>query len=700
MNPEVQAIVDENRRRNAEVNAPFNPVTGEGSILSRDHVVIEDFPIKEQWLPYTMLEVPLVKQIVKAGSIEKFFSRTLKKHRAPDEDEYNYIVEQFLRIRYQYDFAFWAFLNASIKAKGGGGDMHFRLNRAQRKLITKLEQMRNAGQPIRLILLKARQWGGSTAIQIYIAWLQLIHKYGLNSLIVGHVKAVAYEVKDMFDKLIKSYPTQLLHELGTDYDPNEPKITGVGQSGDIHRIPARNCKIKVGSYENPDSARGGDYNLVHCTEVGLWAPTLMKSPENVVRSACSGITMRPYTMIVYESTANGTGNFFEREYNSAKKGTSQFKSLFIPWYDIEWDSIPLKNPEILAKKLWENRENQYTANNREEPGAYLWYLWKCGATLEGIAWYIQERTKYTDHGDMASECPTDDNEAFVYSGHKVFNDLQVRKLMDTCRPPKFIGDVYGNADNGAKALENVKFVEDKIGLLCVWYKPEIDPMHRVKNRYLVVVDIGGRGSKADWSVICVIDRYFLMDGDRPEVVAQWRGHIDMDRLAWKAAQIAKWYDDALLVIESNTLETKDKDRMVDGEASEFILSQIKNVYDNLYARKQKEEDIIKQAPKKYGFHTNVHTKPTIIHHLVEMVREQGYVERDEQALDEMLTYEQKPNGAYGAIAGKHDDLLMTRAIGLWIAYNPEEMPLPYIIDKTPRPNKRLRPKEITEAVIC
>ena len=44
-------------------------------------------------------------------------------------------------------------------------------------------------------------------------------------------------------------------------------------------------------------------------------------------------------------------------------------------------------------------------------------------------------------------------------------------------------------------------------------------------------------------------------------------------------------------------------------------------------------------------------------------------------LDEYLTYEQRPDGSYGAISGKHDDLLMTRAIGLHIAFN--EMPPPY-----------------------
>ena len=53
-------------------------------------------------------------------------------------------------------------------------------------IIEKFEKDRIADKPIRLILLKARQWGGSTATQMYFAWLQFIHKVGLNSLIIAH----------------------------------------------------------------------------------------------------------------------------------------------------------------------------------------------------------------------------------------------------------------------------------------------------------------------------------------------------------------------------------------------------------------------------------------------------------------------------------------------------------------------------------
>ena len=676
----VAKLIALNRMRNAEIRSKFNPITGEGSIGERKKIEIEDFPFSVQYIPLSMLKVPLVQQVIEAGSIRKFLEDYLNVEYS-DEDKEK-VIEQFVRIRAKHDFAFWAAMYVFIKQKGGGEDVHFRLNRPQRKLIMRFERRRLQGKPIRLILLKARQWGGSTATQIYMAWLQLVHKVGLNSLIVGHVKDASTEVKDMFDKLIKEYPVSMLYEMGEDYNETEPKIVGVGQSGNIHRIPQRNCKIKVGTAEKPNSARGGDYNLVHCTEVGLWVTTDGKTPEQIVRSACSGILLKPYTMIVYESTANGTGNFFQREYDAAKNNKSQFEALFISWFEIEQYSAPIDNINAFATKLWENRNNANAASDREESGKFLWWLWEQGATLEAINWYILERSKYTDHGDMASEYPSDDVEAFVHSGARVFDKYNVEKFKKCCKAPKYVGDVYADGDEGEDALCNLRFKEDKQGLLWVWSKPDVDDKEEVTDRYLVVVDIGGRGKKADWSVIVVFDRLNQMEGGKPVVVAQWYGHIDMDMLAWKAAQIAAFYDNALLVIESNTLETHDKERQVDGDMSGYILNQIKDVYSNLYARKQSDEEIQEGEPKKYGFHTNVATKPKIISTLVKVIREQLYVERDSRCLDEYLCYEKKKNGAFGAITGKHDDLLMTRAIGLHISFY--EMEVPTIVPRVKR----------------
>lgn len=680
MQKEIADILKVNQERIDEINAPFNPITGRGSVGARFEFFIEDFPIKRQFLPEAMRRVPLIIQLLEAGSLEAFLTDTLGLGYEYEEDyeaDRQKVIEQFVKIRIKHDFPFWAAFLVWIKNKGGGEDVLFRLTRPQRRLIDRLEQMRLAGKPIRIILLKARQWGGSTTSQLYMAWLQLVHRVGLNSLIIAHQTSGSDEIRNMFRRMLDRYPVSMLYRLGADYDENEAKLVGVGRSGLIQCVPQRNCNIKIGTALNPDSCRGGDYNLVHCSEVGLWEATEKKTPEQIVRSACSGVLLKPYTMIVYESTANGTGNFFQREYDAAKKGESQFEAMFVSWFDIELYSLPFESEDkrlAFAAWLYENRENDNTLSARQESGSYLWWLWQKGATLEAINWYIQERAKYNEHAVMASEYPSDDVEAFVHSGTRVFDKYKVEALRSSCRPPLEIGDVYADFDEGKNALLNLRFRQDRQGLLWVWAHPEIDPDERVTDRYLTVVDVGGRSSKADFSVIVVFDRLFMSEGGKPVVVAQWYGHIDIDLLAWKAAQIAAYYDNSLLVIESNTLETHDRDRDVDGDQSQFILNQIKEIYPNLYARKQSEEAIVEGAPKRYGFHTNMSTKPMIITTLVKVIREGLYVERDERCLDEYNFYEKRKNGSFGAIVGKHDDILMTRAIGLHICFREMEVP--------------------------
>lgn len=676
---EIAALLAENDRRNEIMFAKFDPVTGEGSIGKRVRVSIADFAIPVQWLPVEMMDIPLVKKLVKAGSIDKFLSSVM--HVEPNDDDFIKVSRTLIRLRFKHDFPFWTATLVYIHNKDAGKDVLFRLWYPQRILVSRFEAKRKAGEPIRLILLKARQWGGSTTTQLYMAWLQFFHKKGLNSLIIAHQGTASDEIKDMFDLMIKKHPVEFLHRLGEVYSENEPKLVGVGKSGSTHRVPQRECKIKVGTAERPNGCRGGAYSLVHLSEVGLWQKTEGKSPEDIVRSACSGILAKPYTMIVMESTANGTGNFFHREYSAAAdpKVKSQYEALFIAWFQIEHYSLPFNSAEELrdfAKQLWENRNNAYTPSNREESGRYLWSLWERGASLEAIHWYIYERAGKNDFAVMAAEFPSDDVEAFVHSGTMVFDKYLVKQFEPFCREPKFVGEVYADADEGEEALSNLRFREDRQGLLSIWAMPEKFDDYEVTNRYLTVVDVGGRSNKADWSVIVVFDRLSMIDGSEPpSVVAQWYGHCDIDRLAWRAAQIAAFYNDSLLVIESNTLETHDKERQVEGgDQSQYILNQISDIYPNLYARKQSEDEIREGAPRKYGFHTNVATKPMIISTLVKVIRERLYIDRDKRCLDEYDTYERKPNGAYGAIVGKHDDLLMTRAIGLHICYREMEMP--------------------------
>lgn len=160
-------------------------------------------------------------------------------------------------------------------------------------------------------------------------------------------------------------------------------------------------------------------------------------------------------------------------------------------------------------------------------------------------------------------------------------------------------------------------------------------------------------------MISVIDRYWTIYGGKPEVVASWRGRVDKDILAWKSAQIAMWYNEALLIFESNTYETSQGD-------TEYILDQIADSYENLYARQSPPSQIKEGDPARWGFHTNRTTKPIIINNQIQLVRDNAYIEREKEALDEHDTYVVTEKG-YEAKDGCHDDLLMSRAIGLYIS---------------------------------
>lgn len=326
----------------------------------------------------------------------------------------------------------------------------------------------------------------------------------------------------------------------------------------------------------------------------------------------------------------------------------------VPWYEIEIYRSAVND----VKTLWREMDD-YERN-----------LWKMGLTLEMIQWYHLKRKEYPSQSMMQAEYPTDDVEAFVNTGHGVFSIDKIERLRERCCKPLFRGELSAQALIGADALADIKFQKDDKGLLQVWQKPEPHNQQSINDRYVVAVDIGGRSLSSDYSVITVFDRQPLLTGDGVEVVAQWRGHLDHDLLAWKSAMIAKWYNEALLVIESNTLETEN----TEGEHSLFLLSQLSNVYHNLY-RRETFDSVANQVQSRVGFHTNRATKTLVINTLIGLVRDGGYVERSSIACDEMMTYEQKPNGTFGAKSGNHDDVLMTRAIGLHVATNLEIYPL-------------------------
>lgn len=644
MSSSVSNIIKENEVRRTRLFTPYNPYTGLGSHIER--VKVDFFHAKAHYLiyfPKEMYEAMAgLRSLKEEGSVEK----AVKTNDLIVTQEF---INDLNKSRFYYDFEFWCAICVKIQDKESKREIPFILNRAQRRLLYRLEKMRLDGKPIRIILLKARQWGGSTLVQVYMAWMQLIRKTNWHSAVIADVDDQARNIRGMYKRLGRLYPKQFGTITFTPYEgSSKTKV-----------IKERNCIVGVGSAQEPDSLRSYDFSMLHLSEVGIWKSTPQRSAENLVQSIRSTVPTIPDSLIVMESTAKGVGNFFHREWQAAKKGTSSYDPVFVPWFEIERYQNPIKDYEYA----------QFIDFVNAEP--YAKYLWSLGATLEGIKWYFDTKNgENYDDWRMKSEYPSTDVEAFQSTGRTVFKPEYIANLRKTCCKPEFIGELVGNAQTGPESLKNITFKDNPRGNLWIWVMPDLE--EPIANRYALFGDIGGRTVDADYSVLRVIDRYGMMDGGKPEVVATWWGHLDQDIFAWVAAQLGTFYGIGLLAIETNSLRTK---KAIEGDHFITILDEIAPYYTNLFARTDPEK-IRMKAPIKWGFHTNSGTKSLIINTLNAAARESSYVERDERACDEMDTLEYKADGSIGAVDGSKDDLAITTAGDVWLAL--KYMPLPIV----------------------
>lgn len=597
----VEEIVAENGRRVAarmQADA-YDPVSGRGSVGPRERAC----------KPVACEGQPLVPVAMKRDKAYRTVSTR----------------EEWVRLRCRYDFEYWAVMCVTIRDKASGRDIPFRLNRPQRRVTALLEEMRLVGKPLRLIMLKARQWGGSTLVQLYMAWIQTCLRRNWNSLICAHVKDTAATIRGMYSKMLDNYPREYWSE------EEGPAFKSFERSSNIRMIAGRGCRVTIASAENQDGVRGMDVSMAHLSEVAFWRDTARQNPEGFIRAVCGAVNTDELTLVALESTANGVGNYFHHEWLRAVAGESDKTPVFVPWYEIDLYSRSDCDPaEVIG------RMDDYEKE--------LWSRY--GLTLGQIAWYQGKRREYTSRYQMMAEYPTTPHEAFQKLDNGVFDPVAVELMRKDCSDGEEmeIASASGKII-GAESIEGLRAVSVSGKGLRVWRLP------RAGAEYVAAVDIGGRSESSDWSVVAVIDR--KGESGLPETVAQWRGHCDHDVLAWLAARIAEFYNRALLAFESNTLETEN----IDGDPAEYILAQVDQVYDNLYYR----------PGGRIGFHTNRSTKTQAVNALYTAVRDGLYVERSADTLNEMLAYQATEAGGYGASPGNHDDMVMARAIALFVA---------------------------------
>lgn len=128
----MEELLKENARRVADRNMTlkYDPITGVGCVS-----------------PRTIVRHPVSKNIVLVPVSMK------------EDADYNAEMDEtsWVKLRHRHDFEYWAATCVHIRHKITGATVRLVLNTAQRKLLAEMERQRHAGEPVRIIVLKARQ---------------------------------------------------------------------------------------------------------------------------------------------------------------------------------------------------------------------------------------------------------------------------------------------------------------------------------------------------------------------------------------------------------------------------------------------------------------------------------------------------------------------------------------------------------------
>lgn len=248
------------------------------------------------------------------------------------------------RQRLKDDFEFYARNCLRIRTKGAGLQS-FELNSAQKYIHQQLEEQIEKTGKVRTILLKGRQQGASTYVEGRFIW-RTTHNSGVRAFILTH----------------DGESTNALFEMTERYYTNLPPFvkpsTGAANAKELH-FDKLDSGYKIGTAGNKAVGRGQTLQYFHGSEVAFW----MNASEHT-KGIMQAVPDAEGTEVIWESTANGVGNFFHEQWKLAEKGLSEFQAIFVPWF---WQSEYVKHcPEDFSTTEEEEKlKKHYKLSNEQ-----------------------------------------------------------------------------------------------------------------------------------------------------------------------------------------------------------------------------------------------------------------------------------------------------------------------------------------------
>lgn len=358
-----------------------------------------------------------------------------------------------------------------------------------------------------------------------------------------------------------------------------------------------------------DAGRSRTLEFAHFSEVAFYEASISDMQKSV------GEALTANAVVIYETTANG--------WNEAKDlwDSKSCVNLFFEW----WKSDEYRRDECVdLSKI----EDSWLIER------IRWLKNKKGLDDSQIAWYIRKYDSYLDKNSIKQEYPCMPEEAFIASGECVFDkDKIIKRLCEISDKGERLDFVY-NVVKGeyCQFLSDIRINYDSSGAITIYEKPNIG------DSYVIGCDTAGSG---DDYFTAVVERV----RDAKTVAIYKVKRIDEDLYAKQLYCLGKYYNFALIAVEVN-----------------FSVCPVRELialdYPELYKRAEGIDGI--------GFKTTQITRPIILNGLKMAFREDPKMECSKEILGEMLSFIRNKSGREEAAVGKHDDLVMAKAIAHYL----------------------------------
>lgn len=477
-----------------------------------------------------------------------------------------------------------------------------------------------------IIILKARQQGMSTATEglffkgISIG-LQNDTPYHKNAMIISYDEDSAKVINEMSDRFYQYLPKAIKPMRRPSRGKGLLLENPTNNQDEFEKNPGLQSKFLIETAKNLYAGSSYTINYVHISELAKW-----DKPSETMKSLMQSVPGYNGIVIV-ESTADGSGDYFNKLWDQAEAGENSFVPLFLSWMDHKEYQKPLSD-----------NERTYLIESLDDEEKQLIKLH--GASYEQLNWRRDTIKNKCQHETMEpvdvfhQEYPTTAEEAFLTSGRPRFDIPSLREYLKHC--------VDGERGNLERHGSEIKFIPDPKGYIEIWERPKRE------KQYGIGGDVAKGLITGDYSAGPVYN-------ENENMVALWHGHIDPDLFGGQLELLGLYYNEAVVAIEENNhgLST---------------INSIKETYNNLYKRTthDKATDTERQ---QLGWWTDPKTKPLAIDNLARLIRTRQLGIKSKRFIQECLTYVKDDQGYTNAQPGSHDDIVMASAIILYVMPN-------------------------------